>query len=130
MPSLMHAADVLIQNAGGMTVLEAVAAGLPVITYRSIPGHGLTNAAALDEAGVARWVRHQGELAAALEQAVRSAGNGSEDRDVVSLPGVDVVELLLETAGLEHLVAARPAAGHAVAEHHADQATAPMEYVR
>ncbi|MFK0288379.1 glycosyltransferase [Streptomyces sp. NPDC090499] len=62
MPGLMHAADVLVQNAGGLTSLEAFAAGLPVASYRCIPGHGLTNAAALDEAGVAAWIREPGEL--------------------------------------------------------------------
>ena len=134
MPSLMHASDVLVQNAGGMTVLEAVAAGLPVVTYRSIPGHGLTNAAALDEAGVARWVRTQGELAEALDQAVRSGGaDGSDDTQVVALPGVDVVDLLLDSADLGHLTSrsARAHADHAaVVEHLAEQATSPMEYVR
>jgi UDP-N-acetylglucosamine:LPS N-acetylglucosamine transferase len=136
MPSLMHASDVLVQNAGGMTVLEAVAAGLPVITYRSIPGHGLTNAAALDEAGVARWVRAQSELADALGQAVRSgdAASAADGAQVVALPGVDVVDLLLESADLGHLVARTPArigAEHtAVVEHTADKANAPMEYVR
>jgi UDP-N-acetylglucosamine:LPS N-acetylglucosamine transferase len=62
MPGLMHASDVLVQNAGGLTSLEAFAAGLPVASYRCIPGHGLTNAAALDEAGVAAWIRDRGEL--------------------------------------------------------------------
>ncbi|MBC3841867.1 glycosyltransferase [Streptacidiphilus sp. 4-A2] len=134
MPSLMHAADVLVQNAGGITVLEAVAAGLPVVTYRSIPGHGLTNAAALDEAGVARWVRNQSDLGEALDQAIRSGESaGAAGPEVVALPGVDVTELLLESAGLGHLVtrtaAARAAADRAV-EHIAEQVTAPMEYVR
>ncbi|MER5796218.1 glycosyltransferase [Streptomyces sp. NPDC001980] len=62
MPGLMHAADVLVQNAGGLTSLEAFAAGLPVASYRCIPGHGLTNAAALDQAGVAAWIRDPAEL--------------------------------------------------------------------
>lgn len=62
MPGLMHAADVLVQNAGGLTSLEAFAAGLPVASYRCIPGHGLTNAAALDEAGVAAWIRDPADL--------------------------------------------------------------------
>ncbi|MGW4568404.1 glycosyltransferase [Streptomyces sp. NPDC004561] len=66
MPGLMHAADVLVQNAGGLTSLEAFASGLPVASYRCIPGHGLTNAAALDEAGAAVWIRDAGDLKAAL----------------------------------------------------------------
>ncbi|WP_328551550.1 MULTISPECIES: MGDG synthase family glycosyltransferase [unclassified Streptomyces] len=62
MPALMHAADVLVQNAGGLTTLEAFSAGLPVASYGCIPGHGLTNAAALDEAGVAVWIRDRAQL--------------------------------------------------------------------
>ncbi|MEZ0094800.1 glycosyltransferase [Streptacidiphilus sp. EB129] len=100
MPSLMHAADVLVQNAGGMTVQEAVASGLPVVTYRSIPGHGLTNAAALDEAGVARWVKQPGELAEALADAVYG---GSTRARAAALPGADAVRTLLDSAGLGHL---------------------------
>jgi UDP-N-acetylglucosamine:LPS N-acetylglucosamine transferase len=70
MPSLMHACDVLVQNAGGMTVYEARACGLPVITYRTLPGHGETNAEALDEAGTAPWVREEADLRPALEKAL------------------------------------------------------------
>ncbi|MEV6118404.1 glycosyltransferase [Streptomyces sp. NPDC052109] len=66
MPGLMHAADVLVQNAGGLTSLEAFASGLPVASYRCIPGHGLTNAAALDEAGAAVWVRDPADLKTVL----------------------------------------------------------------
>ncbi|MEU4929759.1 glycosyltransferase [Streptomyces yokosukanensis] len=66
MPGLMHAADVLVQNAGGLTSLEALASGLPVASYRCIPGHGLTNAAALDEAGAAVWIRDPADLEAVL----------------------------------------------------------------
>ncbi|MEV7379570.1 glycosyltransferase [Streptomyces lydicus] len=62
MPGLMHAADVLVQNAGGLTSLEAFAAGLPVASYRCIPGHGLTNAAALNEAGLGVWIRNPADL--------------------------------------------------------------------
>ncbi|MFJ8007772.1 MGDG synthase family glycosyltransferase [Streptomyces fagopyri] len=70
MPALMHAADVLVQNAGGLTSLEAFAAGLPVASYRCIPGHGLTNAAALHEAGVAVWIRDPAELKTVLTDLV------------------------------------------------------------
>jgi UDP-N-acetylglucosamine:LPS N-acetylglucosamine transferase len=61
-PALMHAADVLVQNAGGLTTLEAFSAGLPVASHGCIPGHGLTNADALDEAGVAVWIRDPAQL--------------------------------------------------------------------
>lgn len=70
MPSLMHAADVLVQNAGGLTSLEAFACGLPVASYRCIPGHGLTNAAALDEAGAAVWIRDPADLKAVLSDLI------------------------------------------------------------
>ncbi len=70
MPGLMHAADILVQNAGGLTSLEAFAAGLPVASYRCIPGHGLTNAAALDEAGVATWIREPADLKTVLSELI------------------------------------------------------------
>ncbi|MEU5426080.1 glycosyltransferase [Streptomyces olivoreticuli] len=66
MPALMSATDVLVQNAGGLTSLEAFAAGLPVASYRCIPGHGQTNAAALQEAGLATWIREPADLRPAL----------------------------------------------------------------
>ncbi|WP_405725961.1 UDP-N-acetylglucosamine--N-acetylglucosamine transferase [Streptomyces sp. NBC_01537] len=62
MPGLMHACDLLVQNAGGLTSLEAFAAGLPVASYRCIPGHGRTNAAALHAAGLATWIRDPADL--------------------------------------------------------------------
>lgn len=68
MPGLMHASDVLVQNAGGLTSLEAFACGLPVASYGCIPGHGRTNAAALDEAGLAVWIRSPEELKPVLTE--------------------------------------------------------------
>lgn len=68
MPGLMHAADVLVQNAGGLTSLEAFAAALPVASYGCIPGHGRTNAAALHEAGLATWIREPADLKPVLAE--------------------------------------------------------------
>lgn len=54
MPSLMVACDVLVENAGGLTSLEAMRVGLPVVSFDPIAGHGVENTTAMDRAGVAR----------------------------------------------------------------------------
>lgn len=69
-PSLMAASDVLVHNAGGLSLTEALHAGLPAITYCPIPGHGRANAEVLDRAGVAPWARDTAGLAAAVEDVV------------------------------------------------------------
>jgi UDP-N-acetylglucosamine:LPS N-acetylglucosamine transferase len=66
MPALLHAADVLVENAGGLTALEAMASGLPVATYRPIPGHGRANAVTMAQAGVVSWVRRPADLGPTL----------------------------------------------------------------
>lgn len=85
MPHLMRAADVVVQNAGGLTSSEALAAGLPVLTYRCLPGHGRANAAVLDRLGLARWVRTPGELADTLTRGGRPADTAVPAEDPVPL---------------------------------------------
>jgi UDP-N-acetylglucosamine:LPS N-acetylglucosamine transferase len=69
---LVQAADVLVQNAGGLSFTEALVAGLPAVTYRPIPGHGRANARVLDEAGLAPWAHDRADLARHLRaQAAR-----------------------------------------------------------
>jgi UDP-N-acetylglucosamine:LPS N-acetylglucosamine transferase len=74
MPALLRSADVVIQNAGGLTSLEAMASGVPVVSYRCLPGHGVSNAAALDEAGLAVWIRDQTALAPTLRAVLEAPG--------------------------------------------------------
>jgi UDP-N-acetylglucosamine:LPS N-acetylglucosamine transferase len=97
MPSLLHAADVVVQSGGGMTTLEALASGVPVITYRALAGHGRMSAAALEEAGWVLWARDRVELGYLL-------------RHPLAVPTVTptdgVAEFVLDLAG----VAARAAA--------------------
>jgi UDP-N-acetylglucosamine:LPS N-acetylglucosamine transferase len=70
---LIRACDLVVQNAGGLTSLEALACGRPVVSYRCVAGHGTTNAEALHEAGFAVWARDSLELEQALAAAVRPA---------------------------------------------------------
>jgi len=69
MPSLLRTADVVVHNAGGLSSLEAMASGVPVISYRCLPGHGTANAAVLAAAGLSPWPRSREELAAVLRRA-------------------------------------------------------------
>jgi processive 1,2-diacylglycerol beta-glucosyltransferase len=70
MPSLLRAADVVVHNAGGLTSAEAMATGLPLISYRCLPGHGVANAAVLSGAGLSAWPQTRRALATALRAAL------------------------------------------------------------
>ncbi|NMO92751.1 glycosyltransferase [Actinomycetospora sp. TBRC 11914] len=72
--ALMGAADVLVHNAGGLSLTEALAAGLPAITYRPIAGHGRANAAVLDRAGIAPWPHGAAELVHAVDTVIGEPG--------------------------------------------------------
>lgn len=66
---LMAGCDVLVHNAGGLSLTEALAAGLPALTYAPIAGHGRANAELLDRCGLVPWARSAGELAEYLRAA-------------------------------------------------------------
>ncbi len=66
MPELMVAADALVENAGGLTSMEAFSCGLPVISYQPIAGHGRGNAQMMEDAGVSHYARDEADLHAAL----------------------------------------------------------------
>jgi processive 1,2-diacylglycerol beta-glucosyltransferase len=67
-PALMSAADVLVHNAGGLSLTEAMVAGLPAVSYEVLSGHGRANAATLARTGLAPWPRDPAHLAEALAQ--------------------------------------------------------------
>lgn len=68
MPALMAACDALVENAGGLTSLEAMRVGLPVVSFDPIAGHGRENTAYMDAAGVARLAADQVGLGDALAE--------------------------------------------------------------
>lgn len=67
---LLQVADVMVQNAGGLSATEAMVAGLPTVTYRSIPGHGRANARVMHEAGTAPWATDAADLARLVREQV------------------------------------------------------------
>jgi len=62
-PTYLHAADAVVTNAGGSTVLEALACGRAVVTYRPIAAHGRANSALLARAGLAAYPADEREFA-------------------------------------------------------------------
>jgi UDP-N-acetylglucosamine:LPS N-acetylglucosamine transferase len=66
MAGLMAAADVLVENAGGLTSKEALRVGLPVVTFRPIAGHGRHDATALAQLELTDLVDDESGLRAAL----------------------------------------------------------------
>jgi UDP-N-acetylglucosamine:LPS N-acetylglucosamine transferase len=105
---LMHLADVLVQNAGGLSFTEALVAGLPTVTYRPIPGHGRANAGVLDAAGLAPWARTPEQLTASLHAAVGRA------RPVPALPDPARLVLAAAVAAPGGPASGGPASGHPV----------------
>ena len=69
-PRLMAAADLLVTKAGGMTLAEAMAAGLPLLTYGSLPGQERRNERFAARSGIALVARSRRELAQALARAL------------------------------------------------------------
>jgi UDP-N-acetylglucosamine:LPS N-acetylglucosamine transferase len=70
MPALMSAADVLVDNAGGMSSKEALAFGLPVVTFRPISGHGRDDAQSLARLGLTDVLEDEQRLVEVVEALV------------------------------------------------------------
>lgn len=79
MADLLASADALVDNAAGQTAAQALAAGLPVIGFRPLPGHGAEGVRAMAQAGLSQLARDRGELAQVLESVVQ-AGKVREQR--------------------------------------------------
>jgi UDP-N-acetylglucosamine:LPS N-acetylglucosamine transferase len=98
MPTLVRACDVVIQNAGGLSSLEALASGVPVITYRCLPGHGRTNAEALDRAGWAVWIHDARDLASTLKRALAGEARVPVQRSTSGTAGSDPAAMVATMA--------------------------------
>jgi processive 1,2-diacylglycerol beta-glucosyltransferase len=62
MPELLAAADVLVHSTGGVTCLEAMAAGTPVVSYGLPVGHARLNTRAMAALDLVRLAKDSSEL--------------------------------------------------------------------
>ncbi len=67
MPGLLSASRALVDNAAGQTALEAMALGVPVVSFRVIPGHGRDGALRMAEHGLADFAPDAGALIRSLD---------------------------------------------------------------
>ena len=81
-------ADVVVQNSGGFMTLEALAMGVPLVSYGVLPGHGRANASGLESAGLAPWIRSPDLLGQVIGRLLALGGPSLPD----SSP--DIVEVL------------------------------------
>jgi UDP-glucose 4-epimerase len=70
MGDVLAASDALIHSSAGLTVLEAIIRGCPVISYGFGYGHVRASNRALERFGLAQVVRSEPDLPAALERAL------------------------------------------------------------
>ncbi|WP_338674943.1 glycosyltransferase [Streptomyces sp. SCSIO 30461] len=83
---LMASARVLVDNAAGQTAVQALAAGVPVVGYRPIPGHGAEGVRLMAEAGLSVRARDQAGLVSAVGRLARAGPH----RDRQLARGADV----------------------------------------
>ncbi|WP_190015456.1 MGDG synthase family glycosyltransferase [Streptomyces lucensis] len=75
MPGLLCAAYALVDNAAGQTAVQALAAGLPVVGHRPLPGHGADGVRRMAGLGLSEYAPDGPAL---LEALGRLAENGRE----------------------------------------------------
>lgn len=110
MPAYMRACDVVVQNAGGLTCMEAFASELPVVSYNPIPGHGRQNIFEMTAAGVTKWARSNEHLHNTIIEVVNSGQDlAKAARSVFAGDAVDNIERLLYGEIRPRMVATKPA---------------------
>jgi processive 1,2-diacylglycerol beta-glucosyltransferase len=91
MSELLVAADVLVHSTGGVTCLEALTCGCPIVAYGAPRGHAPSGARAMCALGLIDHVRSRAELGTALLSAIRSPA-------VLLGQKVDAASLILRAA--------------------------------
>jgi hypothetical protein len=114
MLAMLQAVDVLVENAGGLSALEAMACGIPVATYRAIPGHGTQNAEAMVQAGVTYWIHDRDALGPSLTRLIDGGIGLQQCQTALALFESDPATVVadLAKASAEHAGAGRQGAAH------------------
>jgi UDP-N-acetylglucosamine:LPS N-acetylglucosamine transferase len=85
MSDLLAAADALVHTTGGVTCLEAITRGCPIVSYGAPAGHVPTVSHAMHSFGVAKYAASPSELLRALDDSF-AVGAGAAPVDFSSAP--------------------------------------------
>ncbi|RCW46186.1 UDP-N-acetylglucosamine:LPS N-acetylglucosamine transferase [Halopolyspora algeriensis] len=100
MAGLMAAADVLVENAGGLSAKEALVCGLPVVSFRPITGHGRDDTEALARLGLTDIVLDEQGLLGALDELNRDPRQRRErvarGKELVAADPTRIIERMAE----------------------------------
>jgi UDP-N-acetylglucosamine:LPS N-acetylglucosamine transferase len=91
MSDFLAAANILVHSTGGVTCLEALTCGCPIVAYGAPPGHAPLAARTMSALGLAAYVRSRVELRAALLA-------GTRKPRVFLAQHADAASLVLEAA--------------------------------
>ena len=94
MPELLAAADVLVHSTGGVTCLEAMARGCPVVSYGLPVGHARLNTVAMAELDLLRLANSADEL---VEHVERSCAVAVAPAGHAAVPALDAAAIVLDT---------------------------------
>src|ERR1700693_4839083 len=97
MPELLSAADVLVHSTGGVTCLEARAAGTPVVSYGLPVGHARLNTRAMATLDLLRLANNTAELREHVQASF--AETGAAESDPARPPAEGSLEELLVSDG-------------------------------
>jgi UDP-N-acetylglucosamine:LPS N-acetylglucosamine transferase len=92
MPELLAAADALVHSTGGVTCLEAMARGCPVVSYGLPVGHARLNTAAMAQLDLVRLARSPNEL---VEHVENSWDGASATTATALAPQIDAIDIVL-----------------------------------
>jgi UDP-N-acetylglucosamine:LPS N-acetylglucosamine transferase len=95
MPELLAAADVLVHSTGGVTCLEARAAGTPVVSYGLPVGHARLNTRAMADLDLVRLANDTRELRDHVQATFSNGASANGAEKVVSMPLASAVDVVL-----------------------------------
>ncbi len=127
MPQLLAAADVLVHSTGGVTCLEAKAAGTPVVSYGLPVGHARLNTRAMATLELLRLANNVDELREHVRASFAETGDGSG----TVAPAEGSLQELLVSDGRRPRIRTdgRPAVGLTTVATHAEEESAAVDLV-